>query len=106
MPAVMMLGEVMVHVLDIRRPLGLASEVAPEALAASLDLVATAGSPVWSKRNVAGLTFRATDLDWTHGAGPTVSGPAESLLLAMVNRHVGLGALDGEGVPPLRARLS
>ncbi|WP_280234759.1 hypothetical protein [Nocardia cyriacigeorgica] len=51
-----------------------------------------------------GLRFEATDLDWTHGSGPIISGPAEALLLALSGRTPALDRLHGDGVPILRAR--
>ena len=48
----------------------------------------------------------ATDVDWSHGSGPEVSGPGEALLLAASGRPAGLPELDGEGVAVLRERLA
>ena len=40
------------------------------------------------------------------GSGPTVSGNAEVLLLAITGRTAALGLLSGDGLPTLQARLS
>jgi uncharacterized protein (TIGR03083 family) len=105
-PVVTMLGEIVVHGEDIRRPLAISCAVSPVALGACLDLYATMGFPLWSKKNVEGLTLQATDLDWTHGSGPMVSGPGMSLLLTMVGRRAGLDDLSGDGIAELRRRIS
>jgi hypothetical protein len=51
------------------------------------------------------LRLVATDVDWSHGEGPEVSGPAVSLLLVMTGRAAGADGLDGAGVDTLRARV-
>ena len=52
-----------------------------------------------------GLHFEATDDDWSHGDGETVSGPAEALMMAMAGRPV-WDELTGDGVDTLRQRFS
>ena len=39
----------------------------------------------------------ATDMDWSHGNGPEVTGPAEALVMMMAGRLVALDELTGEG---------
>jgi hypothetical protein len=51
-----------------------------------------------------GLRFEPDDVDWTHGHGPIVTA-AEALLLALTGRRAALGALTGDGLATLRARL-
>jgi uncharacterized protein (TIGR03083 family) len=104
-PAVAMLGEVVVHGEDIRRPLGVQHEVTAAALLACLEMYKGSSFPVAGKRRIAGLHLRATDSSWESGSGPEVSGPAIALVLAMTGRAVGLAALDGDGLETLRARL-
>jgi hypothetical protein len=55
---------------------------------------------------VDGLSLRAENVDWSYGAGPSVSGDAESLLLALTGRRVALDHLDGEGVETMRRRMA
>jgi uncharacterized protein (TIGR03083 family) len=104
-PTVTMLGEVVVHTEDIRRPLGLTRTVAPEALAACLAMYVKAGFPVGSKVRAKGLRFEATDADWAGGDGPVVSGPAISLMMAITGRAVRLDDLTGDGVATLQGRM-
>ena len=103
-PVVTMLGEIVVHGEDIRQPLGLSSDTSPEAIAACLDMYKKASFPVGTKKRIAGLRLVCTDVDWSHGEGPEVSGPGRSLLLAMTGRNAGLDGLSGPGLAQLRAR--
>jgi hypothetical protein len=57
-----------------------------------------------TKTRIAGLSLAATDTDWRHGTGPTVSGPMLSLLMAMTGRKAALDDLSGDGVATLRTR--
>ena len=98
-----------VHELDVRRALGLATEWNADDLRAALAAAVTMKNPLIAPAKTAkGLHFIATDLDWSHGpeSGATVEGPAEDLLLAMCGRPIGLSALSGDGVAEVRARIS
>lgn len=53
-----------------------------------------------------GLRLVATDLEWSHGKGPVVNGPAESLLMAVAGRRSVLSELGGPGQPTLAARIT
>jgi uncharacterized protein (TIGR03083 family) len=105
-PVVTMLGEIVVHTGDILHPLGQAREVNPGALIACLDNYTGMGFPIGTKKRIDGLRLVATDVDWSHGTGPEVTGPALPLLLAMTGRTAGLGALSGAGVATLRNRMA
>jgi uncharacterized protein (TIGR03083 family) len=100
-----MLGEIVVHGEDIRHPLGIRGATSPEALTACLEMYKDASFPVGTKKRIAGVRLVASDVDWSHGTGPEVSGPAASLLLAMTGRTGGLDDLTGEGLANLRARM-
>jgi uncharacterized protein (TIGR03083 family) len=104
-PVAAMLGEVVVHGEDIRRPLGVRAEVGPDAVVACLDMYKGANFPVGAKKRIAGLRLVAVDPEWAHGTGPEVSGPALAILMAMVGRPAGLDELSGDGVAVLRSRL-
>lgn len=54
-----------------------------------------------AKKRIAGLKLTATDMDWSHGNGPEVKGPAEALVMMMAGRLVALDDLSGEGKRPL-----
>lgn len=103
-PVMAMLGEVVVHGADIRRPLGLDGTPTVDAMNACLDMYTATSFPVGGKKRITGLRLVATDTNWSHGTGPEVSGPALSLLLAMTGRTAGLDGLSGDGTSVLTAR--
>jgi hypothetical protein len=72
---------------------------------ACLELYKTANFPVGTKKRIEGLRLEATDVDWSHGAGPVVSAPSTTLLLAMTGRRGSADGLSGDGADVLRARL-
>jgi len=99
-----MLGEIVVHGEDIRRPLGLEHQSPQPALVAIADSWANSNLLIGAKRRITGLRLRATDTDWAHGDGPEVSGPLASLILAMVGRKQVHPDLAGDGVAILSNR--
>jgi uncharacterized protein (TIGR03083 family) len=103
-PGDTVLGEVLVHAEDIRRPLGLTHVYPTEAVHRATSFYAGSNAIIGGKRRVAGLTLKDTDADWSVGSGPVVEGPAVSLLLATAGRTAALGDLDGPGLAELRAR--
>jgi uncharacterized protein (TIGR03083 family) len=103
-PAYIALGEVMVHGEDIRRALGARGEHPAEHLVTLAESYKKTGGPLRSKRRVAGLKLKATDVDWSTGDGPEVEGPCMSLILGMVGRTGALDDCEGPGVATLRAR--
>lgn len=101
------LTDLLVHGLDIRWPLRLTYHIATERLQKSLTfLTCTPARGLVPKNMLDGLRFEANDIDWVHGSGPTVTGTAEALLLAITGRATALGVLSGDGVPTLHDRLS
>ena len=95
------LHEHLVHHQDIRRPLGVAAWTSPEARLRDRARGRPRPRPAAGKRPqklARGLTFRATDLDWTTGSGPAVEGPAEALIIALAGRPVALAELGGAGI--------
>ena len=103
-PVMAMLGEIVVHGADIRRPLGLTHTSPEAALIAVADSWKNSNLLIGAKRRIDGLSLRATDCAWTHGNGPEVSGPLISLVLAMTGRKGSHVDLEGEGLSVLAAR--
>jgi uncharacterized protein (TIGR03083 family) len=103
-PVVAMLGEIIVHGEDIRRPLGLRHQAPQAALMALADSWKNSNLLIGSKRRIAGVRLRATDCDWVHGDGPEVSGPLNSLILAMTGRKGSHRDLEGDGLTILANR--
>ena len=103
-PPVAMLGEIVVHGDDVRRPLGIANRSPEAALIAIADGWKNSNFVIGSKRRIEGLRLRATDASWSHGEGPEVSGPLQSLVLAMTGRRASHHDLSGDGLSVLAAR--
>jgi uncharacterized protein (TIGR03083 family) len=94
-----------VHHQDIRRALGQPRTIPVERLTRVLRLVP--GNPrLGAWRRIRGLRLNATDVDWTHGHGPEVTGSGEALLLAMTGRRAAIDDLTGAGHDILARRLS
>jgi uncharacterized protein (TIGR03083 family) len=105
-------ADLVVHELDIRRPLRRSRPMTAEAFRITADLMVGTGGPLAvvfahpPRRMVRGLRLVAEDLDWSHGEGPEVHGSAEALLLAITSRPVERGELTGPGASTLLDRLS
>lgn len=94
-----------IHHQDIRRALGMTRAIPEHRLIPVLDF--SLGAPTLaSKNNRRGLKLVATDLDWTNGDGPTVSGPGEALLMAVAGRPHALDELGGDGLTTLVERVA
>jgi len=106
------LADLVVHELDVRRPLRRSRPLSPDAFRITADLLANVGGPLGvvfahsPRRTVQGLRLVAEDLDWTRGDGPEVRGSAEALLLAITGRPVERGELTGPGASELLDRIS
>lgn len=104
-PPMAMLGEVVVHGEDIRRPLGITAPVTDDAVNACLDMYTTASFPVGGRKRIAGLRLVAPDTGWSYGTGPEVNGPGRSVMLAMTGRKAGVPDLTGDGAAVLAQRV-
>ncbi len=96
------LTDIVVHGLDIRRPLGIPATLDPDRTRVVLDfLIRPESSRIFGKVPTT-VRWVATDLDWSAGDGPVIEGSADALLLALTGRAAGIADLDGEGVAQLR----
>ena len=98
------LMHVLIHGQDICRPLGIKRDLPEAHLVPVADFVKDDVHIFGAKKRIAGLKLTATDMDWSHGAGPEVTGPAEALVMVMAGRLVGLDDLSGEGKAALVTR--
>jgi uncharacterized protein (TIGR03083 family) len=98
------LGEVLVHGEDIRRPLGIRHAYPLDACVQTANFYKGSNLIIGAKSRIEGLRLRATDTEWAHGAGPEVSGPIHSLVMAMTGRKAAVADLTGEGVSILESR--
>jgi hypothetical protein len=98
--------DVLVHGQDIAIPLHRTLQFSPEAGSTAAGNLWQLRWPWSTQRRFRGLSFSATDTDWSAGAGPAVRGPIRSLLLALAGRPAALSELTGDGLPELTARIS
>ncbi|KRF23773.1 maleylpyruvate isomerase family mycothiol-dependent enzyme [Phycicoccus sp. Soil803] len=100
------LTDILVHSQDIAIPLGADLPMQP-------SLSALAAARRWDTRDTwlakvnrrlpwATCRLNATDVDWTRGEGPAVSGPIGAILLLITGRPVALDQLTGDGADALR----
>ena len=97
--------DVTIHHQDIRRPLGVPREIPAERLRCVLgDSLRSPELPGWHLAR--GVRLTPTDLDWSHGSGPELTGPAEAVLMAVAGRQSAIGELAGPGQQVLARRLA
>ncbi|WP_088317846.1 maleylpyruvate isomerase family mycothiol-dependent enzyme [Kineosporia sp. R_H_3] len=101
------LTDLVVHVRDIARPLGLPVSASDDAWRGALAFLVSGRARLGfvPRGRLRGLRLAVPGLGWSHGDGPEVSGPAEAVALAVAGRAVALDDLTGEGVPLLRQRV-
>jgi uncharacterized protein (TIGR03083 family) len=101
------LTDVIVHLGDMTRPLGLPHDAPADHVRTALEFL-TAGRPVafTTGKILTGIRFVADDLDMTMGDGEQIHGRGIDIVMAMCGRTQALGALDGPGVERLRSRLN
>jgi uncharacterized protein (TIGR03083 family) len=104
------LTDILVHSQDIAIPLGLDLRMRP-------TVSVLAATRRWDTRNSwLDRVFRrfpldtyrltATDINWTRGQGPEVTGPIGALLLLITGRSAALEQLTGEGAADLRSAVA
>jgi len=101
---VISLTHVLVHGQDMCRPLGIKRDLPEAHLVPVADFVKDDVHRFGAKKRIAGLKLTATDMDWSHGNGPEVRGPAEALVMMMAGRLLALDDLSGEGKTALATR--
>ena len=88
-----------IHGLDITEAVPLARRVPAERIGAVLGALEDAGGADLFGVDLSGAHLRADDLDWSHGSGALVTGPAQVLALVLCGRRVPRGLLGGEAAP-------
>ena len=99
------LVEAVIHGEDIARPLSRRVDVSPRSLVTVAEIARNTNPILGGKRRSTGLTLRASDVAWSAGIGPEVTGPLASIILAITGRPTGLDDLSGEGLDALRTRV-
>jgi hypothetical protein len=98
-----MLEDIVIHQMDIRRPLE-QQRCIPKG-----RIIAVAGD-LWTNRFFPGpqlfqgIRATATNADWSAGDGLEVTGPVEALVLTLAGRFAALDQLQGDGMATLRTR--
>jgi uncharacterized protein (TIGR03083 family) len=97
--------DILVHGQDIAIPLGIRREMPKDAVVAGIQRAWTIGWLLGVDRSLKRFRYTATDVDWTAGSGPEVSGPAAALLLVLTGRAAAIPQLSGAGVDGLATAL-
>jgi uncharacterized protein (TIGR03083 family) len=92
-----MLEGIIIHSLDIRRPLH-RLHTFPESRVVLVASDLLSSRFFVGQKLFAGLRVKATDADWSSGEGKEVNGPIEGFVLAMSGRVAGFDDLRGEGM--------
>jgi uncharacterized protein (TIGR03083 family) len=96
-----MLEDIVIHQMDIRRPLKQHRDI-PNG-----RMIPVAGD-LWTNRFFPGpklfqgIRAIATDADWSAGDGLDVTGPIEALVLTLAGRFAAVDQLQGDGTATLR----
>lgn len=110
-PPALLLGDHVIHHLDIALALGKPTAIPDDVVDAVLDTEVGLPNPfVPARRNASGLTLRATDTGWTSTvdgmARGVVEGRAAHLASTLAGRPYALQFLSGDGVPTLSSRVA
>lgn len=98
-PLASRLVEEVAHGEDIRRPLGIAHDYAPDAVRLAVEYQARTSERIGgAKERVSGVRLQADDQELTVGDGPVVRGPALGLAMLVTGRPPREGALSGPGL--------
>ncbi|MBY3988813.1 maleylpyruvate isomerase family mycothiol-dependent enzyme [Rhodococcus fascians] len=95
------LSDVIVHGLDVCRPLGTEHHVPEHRMTTMLDFLVPESGAAPFKGPELRLQWRATDMDWSRGEGPVVEGSAGTLALVLTGRSIALADITGPGAAQL-----
>jgi uncharacterized protein (TIGR03083 family) len=79
--------DILVHIQDICRPLGVDHPMPPDAAAAAADRVVSTPPVLRRWKPLQGVRLVATDADWAYGSGDEVRAPMQSHLLTLTGRQ-------------------
>jgi hypothetical protein len=98
-----MLEDIVIHQLDIRRPLEEDRNIPNgRMIPVATDLWTNRFFP--GPKLFEGIRAIATDAEWSAGDGVDVTGPIEALVLTLAGRFAALDKLQGDGTTTLRTR--
>jgi len=90
--------DALLHHQDIVRPLGITRAMAPDAAAVATDRVRRLSFLMGSRRLVRSVRMVGTDIEWTRGSGPTITGPIQELLMLCSGREADRSLVTGDGL--------
>ncbi len=99
------LGDILLHTMDVRIPLGLETHQPAEHYEPVLMLLFGRAGKTLGRSGRPAVRWTATDHEWSHGDGPIVRGTMADLTLTVAGRGARLDHLEGEGVPSVRTWL-
>ena len=107
LPPPFMLGDHVIHLLDIAVPLRREPALQPEALRRVLQTQLRVPNPfVPAARFGRGIHFDATDIDWQSADAPlSVSGTGADIALTLAGRTAAMHRLEGTGADTLATRV-
>ncbi len=105
LPKLALLGEVVVHGQDIRRPVGLRHDHSMEVLDAVANYYAGSDMVVLARSRVRGFRLEANDGRFATGEGPLVRGSTLALIMAMTGRREFHAELSGPGLALFTAQV-
>jgi len=94
--------DALVHHQDVVRPLGMTRTMPPDAAAVAADRIRRLSFLMGTRRLVRSVRMSATDVDWTRGSGPTISGPIQELLMICSGREPDRSLVTGDGLVEVR----
>ena len=104
-PAAAPLSDILLHTLDVRIPLGIETEEAPEHYEPVMGLLLGRFRRPFTRAGRPTVRWTSVDTAWTSGSGPEVSGTMADLALTAAGRSARLEHLEGEGVDAVRSWL-
>lgn len=98
-PESLTVADVVIHTQDVRRPLELAGSPSEDLVQATLDFLTTdkMATTLVDRRPIDDVKLVASDMDWSFGIGPEITGSGEALMMGLANRSV-LDELQGDGL--------
>lgn len=92
------LNHVVIHSLDATVPLSTPHRVDRETICIVLDALTVGRVHARFGTTIDGRRLEATDIEWAHGTGRSLRGPADELALVLCGRTLTSGHLEGQ--PP------
>jgi uncharacterized protein (TIGR03083 family) len=90
------LNHVVIHSLDATLPLATPRRVDRETIRIILDALTIGGVHDYFGTTIDGRRLEATDMDWAHGTGRSLRGPADELALVLCGRTLTRSHLEGQ----------